>query len=268
MEFQTAIDSFWAFQTEIMGTTLDLWLMIFARVLAFVQFAPVIGRKDIPIQAKVPLAMFLSIALLFLIPHGDVVGMSSGSSIGHVILLLFLNAILGGLLGFIPKVIMETVGAAGGLITNQIGLQAANIVDPTTKQQNALLGPLFSFIATVMFIELGGIAWLLNALERSFEMFPLFSAEWDFPKQIQYEYLLQISTNVIEIGLLLAGPFFVVTLTVDIMLGIVNRAAQQIPVFQLSFGLKPAIGVIVFLLILEPLFGNIRNYLMDYSRLF
>ena len=63
-------------------------------------------------------------------------------------------------------------------------------------------------------------------------------------------------------------PVLLVTLSVDIMLAIVNRAAQQSPVFQLSFGLKPAIGMAVLLISLPTMVEMIIHFFEDHQRLF
>ena len=52
------------------------------------------------------------------------------------------------------------------------------------------------------------------------------------------------------------------------MLGIVNRTAQQMPVFQLSFALKPSIGIAIMLLTLTTFIQALSDYLNDYAKIF
>lgn len=263
------LPSFYAFETKVLGNGLEIWLLVFSRVLAFANTAPVLSRKDVPFEARLGLSLFIATVLFWVIPiPKGPVGLMSGMQAGVYTLLIVLNVWVGIVLGFMVRMVMETIISAGALVTSQVGLQAANIFDPTTKQQNALLGPLFGFIAALIYVEMGGMEWLLQGLERSFTLFPLTQTVLDMPAKISIDTLIKLSGDSLDMGLLLAAPFFVVTMTVDILLGIVNRAAQQIPVFQLSFGLKPAIGVALFILAIPTLVEAISNYLKDTSHLF
>lgn len=267
MAFNEMTQSIWQLQAQYFGPWFDAYLLILARVLGFVTQAPITGRKDVIFEAKLGLGILISLMLVMSLPQATL-AITPSSEIGTFTLTLLLNAVIGALLGFLVNLTFETINAAGGFITAQIGLQAANIMDPNSKQQTALLTPLFGLFGILLFLDLGGAFWLMKGLQRSFELFPIGLPTLDWQQQIPFERVLDLSNNVFKVGLLLAAPFFVVTMLVDIMLGIVNRAAQQIPVFQLSFGLKPAIGVFVFWLTLKPLTILMQNFLSDYANLF
>jgi flagellar biosynthesis protein FliR len=70
------------------------------------------------------------------------------------------------------------------------------------------------------------------------------------------------SKQILDTGLILAAPFFVITIVLDIMLGIVNKTAQQIPVFQLGSSIKPLLGLMIFYLMLPSLLPIIRQILL------
>jgi len=82
------------------------------------------------------------------------------------------------------------------------------------------------------------------------------------------DYLVQITGNALMIGTQLVAPVMVVTIAVDLILGVINRTAQQIQVFQLSFALKPSIGMAVFLITLPIFLKVLENYLTDYASIF
>jgi flagellar biosynthesis protein FliR len=267
MALDNVLQAFWALETKLLGPQMDAFLLVFSRVLAFVNAAPVLGRKDINFETKLALAILLSVTFLFSLPASALLGTGS-NTIGTYTLLIAMNAITGIFLAFIVQMIFETIGAAGGFITNQIGLQAANIMDPTSKQQAAVLTPIFNLMAALLFLDIGGFEWLFEALRRSFDMFPIGVILVNFPQAIPLDYLIELSGNVMKIGLLIAGPFFVITIVMDLVLGVVNRAAQQIPVFQLSNSLKPLLGVLMLFLAIRPLLASFRQYLMDHRGFF
>jgi flagellar biosynthesis protein FliR len=53
------------------------------------------------------------------------------------------------------------------------------------------------------------------------------------------------SSKLFALALLLAGPVLLVLFVVDISLGMLNRAAPQLNVFQLALAIKPLVGLVV-----------------------
>ncbi len=264
MDFDAALRGFQIMLADY-GPLLDTWLLAFCRVLAFLFVGPIFNRKDIAFNIKLAFALFLTSTLIWLIP---VNAPAIAPNTGQLILLVFMNIMVGATIGFIADMIIRTVMAAGSLMNNQIGLSSAVIFDPSSRQQVMVLDRLFGMLVTVVFIHLGGIYWMINALQRSFETFPVHSAWVPLVDAIDLEYLVTVSANVVVVATQLVAPVIVVTLAVDVILGIVNRTAQQMPVFQLSFALKPAIGVAVMLATL-PIFLNVlMNFLTDYAPIF
>ncbi|MDX2085422.1 MAG: flagellar biosynthetic protein FliR [Candidatus Melainabacteria bacterium] len=268
MDFDVALKQFWQLHQQL-GGALDAFLLIFARVLAYTTQAPVFSRKDIVFNVRLALALFLSVALLWAVPleYPEPVVLQ-GNRLGWFLLQLGTNVTVGLIIGFVGNTIMMAVNSAGAVMNNQIGLSSAMMMDPSSRRQTMLLDPLFGFIATVIFINIGGMYWLVEALRRTFEVFPLYAVNPHLPEKLDLEYLVQLSANTIIMGVQLVAPIFLVTLVVDIMLGVVNRTAQQIPVFQISFAVKPAVGISILLLTLPILLNAIENFLRDFSQIF
>jgi flagellar biosynthesis protein FliR len=266
MDLTAALASFGRLHAEF-GGILDTVLLMFARILAFIYFAPIFNRKDIAFPIKLSMALFLTAALLWLVPVESHGSFSKGQS-GMFILQLLMNAVIGAMLGFIADMILQATHAAGDIINNQVGLSSAVIFDPSARKQVVLLETLFAFITTIVFIHVEGLHWLILALKRSFAMFPLYTVNHPLNQIINIDYLVAVSSNILTVATQLAAPVMVVTMAVDIILGVVNRTAQQIPVFQLSFALKPCIGVAIMLVTLPIFLNALMHFLMDYSRFF
>lgn len=266
MDLDAAVKAFAMLHVEY-GSTLDAGLLIFARVLAFVFFSPVFNRKDLAFNIKLAMALFLTVALFWMVPLDGQASMPNDNT-GIFLYLVFINVLIGGFLGFIADLILHAIYACGDVINNQIGLSSAMFTDPATKKQAALMETLFAFMATVLFIYAGGLHWLIMALKRSFTLFPVYDMQPAVLETINMAYLVKISSQLLLIGVELAAPVMVVTMAVDIILAVVNRTAQQIPVYQLSFGIKPSIGVIVILATLPIFLNTVMSYLSDYSLFF
>lgn len=248
------------------GWVLNTGLLLLARVLSFTAFAPVIRRKDIPFNIKLSFALFVTVMLIWLIPQDGIPKITP--TLAQFFYLLLLNAFIGGLVALIADMIHRAVSAAGSMMNNQIGLSSAMMFDPSSRAQVMLLDAFFGLFSTVIFIYIGGIYWLLDALKRTTEYFPVYSYSYAFTDVIDLSYVTQVAGNSIVVAVQLVAPVIVVTLAVDIMLGVVNRTAQQMPVFQLSFALKPAIGMAVMLVTLPIFVEAVIHYLRDFSQVF
>jgi flagellar biosynthesis protein FliR len=266
--FATALQGFSALHAQF-GGMVDVWLLVFCRLLAFINFAPILGRKDIIFPAKLGIAIYLTCILIWTVPHpafGQ--GSSQGWPGAGFVLLIILNVVIGALIGFVADLIMQAVSSAGDLMNNQIGLSSAMMFDPASRKQTALIETLLTFIALIIFLQLGGIHWLVFAIQRSFTVFPMASLAQSIPSTLSLEYLISLSSNMFLVGTTLIAPVMAVTMGVDLILGIMNRTSQQIPVFQLSMGLKPTIGVLVMLATLPIFINAIKDFLQDHQGIF
>jgi flagellar biosynthesis protein FliR len=247
----------------------DTGFLIFSRILGFIMLAPAFGRKDIPFPIKMAFAMTLTWVLMWtMVPDSPKIFTYHSDNLWMYSLQIFANVSVGALIGFISATIYYAINAAGSIMNNQIGLSSAMLFDPGSQQQVALLEKVLGMVGLIALFNMGGHYWLLSALQRSFEVFPVHTAQPDIIGKINLNYLAHITGNTITIGLVLVSPVMVVTMGVDLILGIVNRTAQQIQVFQLSFALKPLIGLGAFLLSLPIFIKVLEYYLSDYARIF
>ncbi len=266
MEFDAILQGFGSLFTNY-GSLIDAGLLIFARIITFLFTCPLFNRKDIPFPIKLNFGIFLTVIFLWLVPIENPISPTSGN-LFHFLLLIIMNTIVGGIIGFTADMILKAISAAGSLMNSQIGLSSAVLFDPSSKAQVMILDRFFALLGILIFMHIGGIFWIINALERSFEIFPLFSLYQDIVGSIDMSYLVLLSANVMLVATQLVAPVILVTMSIDVILGIVNRTAQQMPVFQLSFALKPSVGISVLLATLPIFLKAIRDFLSDFSFIF
>ena len=244
-----------------------LWvaLLVFTRLITFLAFGTVFNRKDLPLIIKISCALWFSIFLVHFVPAGDwtAVQTSVQSAPGIFFLQIIMNIVIGAVMGFSSDMVMQAIYAAGSMMTNQIGLSSAMMMDPTTKQQGMIMQTVFSFIALVVFLELDGLHWIIRGFAQSLEVFPIQGVTTNIFAHIQVEKLLELSSNTLTMAVMFIAPIMVTTISVDIMLGVVNRAAQQIPVFQISFGVKPSIGSLMLFLTFFTFIDVVIWYLLQ-----
>ena len=237
-------------------------MLIFVRILAFFSIAPAFSRKDIPVIIKVSFSLLLTFCFIDIVKETVV-----PAGISYTVCII-LNVVFGSLLGFVARTIFETIQAAGEIINMQMGLQSAMMFDSSAKAQVSVMGKLFMYLSTVIYIEIGGLYWLLNAFKRGFEIFPLYAMVIPMDKFINMESIITLTGNVLFIGLQIASPILLVTLAQDIILGIISKTAPQINVFQLSFIFKPVVGASILIIILPLLINSITDYFVYYQKIF
>lgn len=236
--------------------------LVFARLIGFIRFAPVLNRKEINIYVKLSLAFILTILIVGILkPPAPPVNFDLFISV-------ILNIIAGSLIGFIANVILLAIDAGGDMINMQMGLSSATVLDPTTQSQTSILGKELSLFGLIIFLEIGGAYWLFQAILRTFYIFPIYSVSLPLAQLCNLDYLISLTSNVLYMGLQIASPVLLATLGQDIILGVISRTAPQINVFQLSFLFKPVLGAAIMIWILPMLMGIINDYFLSFSNIF
>lgn len=237
-------------------------LIVFARVLGFIRMAPIFNRKEINTIVKLSFAMLLSGIFIMTLHIGP------PPSDNSLIVSILLNFVVGAMIGYMAQLILLAIEAGADMINMQMGLTSAMVLDPTTQSQTSLLGKCISLLGIIIFIEVGGLYWLINAFLRSFELFPVYATSIPLMKIVNMDYLIQMTSNVLYMGLQIASPVLLATLGQDIILGVISKTAPQVNVFQLSFLFKPVFGAAILVWILPMLVNIISDYFRSYSNIF
>ena len=245
-----------------LNTMLAAGIMVFARLIRFVRLAPVFNRKEIPGMVKIALCLLLTIVITPFINVPNLTAMNS------FVLSILLNVVVGALVGYMAQLILLAVEAGADMINMQMGLSSAMVLDPTTSSQVSILSKIMALFGILIFINLGGIYWLIRALMRSFEIFPIYATSIPLQQLVNMDYLISMSSNVLFMGLQIASPILLATLGQDIILGVISKTAPQVNVFQLSFLFKPVLGAAIMVWILPMLLNIISEYFLSYSNIF
>lgn len=253
-------------QIAILFPEFERWFsagfIVFARLLGFIRFAPILNRKEIAGLVKLALAFILTVIITPLLsPTTPPSGVSP-------LLLILLNFAVGAIIGYIAQLIILTIEAGGDMINTQMGLSSAMVMDPTSNSQTSILSRMITLLAICIFIELGGFYWLLNALIRSFEIFPVYAVTIPLEKIINLDHLVTVTSNVLYMGLQIASPILLATLGQDIILGVISKTAPQVNVFQLSFLFKPVFGAAIMIWILPMLINVISEFFLSFSKIY
>ena len=253
-------------QIAILFPEFERWFsagfIVFARLLGFIRFAPVFNRREINSIVKLALALLLTVMMTPLLnpaaPPREVSPM----------LLWVLNFAVGAIIGYIAQLLILAIEAGGDMINTQMGLSSAMVMDPTTNSQTSILSRMITLLGLCIFMQIGGMYWLFNALMRSFQIFPIYAVQIPLEQIINIDYLVKTTSNVLYVGLQIASPILLATLGQDIILGVISKTAPQVNVFQMSFLFKPVFGAAIMIWILPMLVNVISDFFLSFSGIY
>jgi len=222
-----------------------------ARTIPIVWLVPAFGGRALPIPVRLAMALLLA---AFSVPHsmsGVVAALSPTPGLAAWLLIVAREALIGAAVGLVVSFFFRAAEAAGVLIDVLRGSNFAEVLAPDGGTRSSPLGALYLLLATVIFLELGGLGRLAVALERSYEALPVGAGPAGASVagvQAQLQLVLVASAKLIESALGLAAPVIVALLLADVAMGVVGRVTPALPVHFAALPLKAVLGVGVVLL--------------------
>ncbi|MDJ0625870.1 MAG: flagellar biosynthetic protein FliR [Candidatus Caenarcaniphilales bacterium] len=236
-------------------------MLIFARVLGFTHLFPAFPQRSFPILVKVAMSLLIAVIISPIVPAAP-----TDMNSYNFFLSLGLNVLAGMFVAFLTRLVLDIIQVAGEVMDNQLGLNAVSLFDPNLGQTTTL-SLFFNTFGIVMFLYVGGLELTLISFVKSFELFPLTAIDFSTFK-INMLQVVSLTQKVITFGIIGASPIILVTLFMDIVLGLMSRAAQQINPFSISFSLKPLVGVLVIILTLPFMKARFVELILEGVKVF
>ena len=227
-----------ALLTRLEAGELVGFILVLARVTPLFVLAPLFSSEMIPPRVRTVIAVAISIGLTPIALHGQHV-----PSDPLVLAGLILEGLLIGL-GFsiALAVLMAGIETAGSLVDVISGFSYGTLINPQNGEMTAVMSRFYSLVGTLIFLVIGGDAWTLRGLDRTFELVPLTSAPRLGPLVVGAEHVFSgIFTAALEV----AAPVLVALLITDVAFGVVSRVVPQLNVFAVAFPAKVAVALLV-----------------------
>jgi flagellar biosynthesis protein FliR len=243
---------------------LNAGLLVFARTASFFHFCPIFNRKDIPAQLKISIALLITVVLVPIVPMP-----TTPVPTGVMFMVMTgLNIFIGAFFGILLDIVLQVVISSGSILNNQIGLSAANTFDPSRRTQTALLEGFFVFLVAATFLQMNGLHWLIRFLVTSFELCALDVTRVNVFDYVNMAYIVSLTGDSLKVSIEVMASAFVGTLLLDVVLGVVNRTAQQIPVYQISGSVKPVVGLLILLATLPLFIDTVEHHITKHLKLY
>src|SRR5690554_5739160 len=227
---------------EVSSAQLQGWVVLFlwpfARIVAFVMTAPILGHSSVPAQAKLILAVLLTVLVSATLPPLPEFTLISWTGLG----ILIEQVIIGLAMGFAMHIIFAVVMVAGEYIGLQMGLGFASFFSHDTGTNSMVLSRIFYMVTLLAFLAFNGHLFIIQILAASFISLPIGLAGLNADA---FNLMARFTSVVFSSGLLLAMPLVTALLMINLAMGILNRSAPQFTIFSIGFPMALITGIIL-----------------------
>ena len=226
----------------IPSVAIEAWMvqLIFAmtRIGGTLVTAPIFSAIGVPLQVRVVLAASIGVLVLGVYPidaPADPLSLQGFAIIAQ-------EALIGLSLGFIIQLAFAAPLLAGEYLANSIGLGFANMVDPQSGNHSAVVGQFLNILMTLIFLSMNGHLMLVQLVVKSYELMPL-GGGW--LTRGHFWEIIMFGGYVFAGGLAIALPVGFALFGLNLLVGVITRAAPQLNIFAVGLPLTLMTGFIV-----------------------
>jgi len=222
----------------------SLFLVVFARVVALIEAAPLLSSDAIPQIGKLGLALFVSTAVL---PWVARQGYAIPTSLVGYFLLVVGEVLIGIIIGFFLNVIFAVFQSAGQFFSVQMGFGASEVFDPLAQEEVPLMGQFLNIIGMLTFLLIAGAQkLLLVGVYQSFRS--LRAVDLVAGRSALFPMLARSLGGLFVNALTISFPILGTLLLVSVAMGLMAKAAPQMNLLIMGFPISIAVALIVLAL--------------------
>lgn len=235
---------------EVTFAQLQGWLVAFlwpfVRITAFLAASPLWGHSSVPNRTKIGLAALVTLVITPLLPPMPEVPVMSWTSSG----IIAEQIVIGTAIGLIMRIIFAVVQATGDFVGLNMGLAFASFFDTASGTNIMVLSRYLYMITLLMFLAMNGHLMVLETIITGFDILPVGMGGLNANA---FEILVRYAGTIFASGLLLALPVMAPLIVISLALGILNRSAPQLTVFNIGFPAKLVAGIILMMVLMTQL---------------
>lgn len=226
----------------------QLWQLLFlsVRVGAALLAAPMVGVLAVPPTLRALLALSFAVFVALWIPPVQTPDMMSFAAV----LALVQEVLIGAALGIVLQLAFAVPLIAAEQISGTMGLAIATSIDPASGAQSGALGTYFGLLLTLLFYAIGGHLLWFELLLESYRIVPAgsFALGADAARSIVLFMGYGLAT-----AAAIALPVVLVLLLVQLVTGVIARAAPALNLFALGLPAGTLAGIIALIICLPIL---------------
>lgn len=238
----------------------QLFFLVFARVTALVETAPLLSSDSIPQIAKIGLAFFASFVVF---PWVKTLGYPMPSFGLEYALLAVGEALVGVVVGFFLTMIYSGFQLAGQYYSLQMGFGASEVFDPLAQIEIPIMGQFLNLIAMLIFLIVGGFQKIfLVGVFRSFEA--MRAVDLVLHREYLFRMVFSGMARLFEQSLVISFPILGTLFLVSVAMGLLAKAAPQMNLLMMGFPISIGVAFLVLFLTL-PMLAEVFSAVIDYS---
>ncbi|WP_339485850.1 flagellar biosynthetic protein FliR [Pseudomonas sp. EL_65y_Pfl2_R95] len=234
------------------GAWVGSYLLPLFRIAALLMTMPVFGTKLVPVRVR----LYLSLAIcLVLLPNLPAMPEVDALSL-QTLILIAQEVLIGVMLGFVLQLFFHAFVIAGQIVSMQMGLGFASMVDPTNGISVPVIGQFFTMLVTMLFLAMNGHLVVFEVLSESFVTLPVGGG-------FLTDQYWQIATKlgwVFGAALILVLPAITALLVINLAFGVMTRASPQFNIFTIGFPLTVVLGLVIIWIGLADILAQYQEF--------
>jgi flagellar biosynthesis protein FliR len=224
--------------TQIGSDKVTGFFLVLARVSPLFVLAPLFSSKMVPARVKGIVAVGLSIGLTPLAVHGQTIPTDPMAVAGMVVV----QVLVGLAFAFAVGMVLTAIEAAGALTDMVAGFSYGSVVDPVNGNQGGTMTNLYSLVGLALFIAIGGDAWTLRGLQKTFDLVPLTKAPQiaSLTSGVEQAFAT-IFVSAVEV----CAPVILALFITDVAFGMIAKVVPQMNIFGVGFPMKVGVAMLV-----------------------
>lgn len=214
------------------------FFLVLARISPLFLLAPLFSSKLVQPRVKTVLALGLAIGLSPVVS----VDMRLPTDVMDITGLLAKELLVGTAFAYTLAATFAALSVAGSFLDTTIGFSFGSLVDPVNGNNSAILSMMYSTIGLMVFIAIGGDAWVIKGLAKTYDVVGL----------LEYPSINHIVagatesfTGIFTSALQVAGPVLIALILTDAAFGMVTRVVPTLNAFQVAVPAKVVLGLML-----------------------
>ena len=231
--------------TEIV-VSLNLFLLVFARLGAMIFPSPVFGRKNVPMRIRAGLVLALTLLLVPVLNAGAVSALSGFDMVEGLVR----EILLGLIVGFVFQIFFFMIFVAGDMLDTVFGLAMGKVMDPGGGVQVSVLGQFLNVFFFLYFFATGSHRLMIKLFAYSFELIPAGAAAVSMEKAGPFVLAIRLTL-----------PFVAAEFVLEAAMGVLMKLIPQIHIFVINLQVKIIAGILLMMLFAVPMGQFIDRYI-------
>ncbi|MCR4289910.1 MAG: flagellar biosynthetic protein FliR [Candidatus Scalindua sp.] len=238
---------------------LPMFAIVVIRTASVLFFSPIYNQASLPLIVKIGLALVIAFAIFPTINSSQP---ALPDNMINFILIVFKELAIGFLIGYVATLAFAAFVMGGGLISSEMGLTMAELVDPLSGERVSPIAQLLQIVALILFFAINGHHWLINALVLSYKTVPITGViELGF----SMGKIMNLFNGLFVAAIKIAAPIMIVLGLTVVVSGFLARSTPEINIFLIIFPMKILVGFLL-LAIMFPFITRAIGYLLEMLR--